>query len=167
MSFEIKIGDLFSVTEGYIVHGCNSHGVMGSGVAAIVRKKYPGAHNAYLERYRQEGLIVGSIVPHWETEKLCIVNAVTQKNMGHDKDVVYASYPGILASFIQIADLYHDKPMPVHFPLIGCGLANGNWNVVKDLILQGLGHDIPKTLWILHKEYESFHKRYLSDAAVA
>ena len=41
MSFNVEVGDLFAeVKDGYIMHGCNAQGVMGSGVANIVRLKY-------------------------------------------------------------------------------------------------------------------------------
>jgi len=48
---EHKIGDLFSNTEGYIVHGCNAQGVMGSGVAKIVKDQYFDAFKRYAECY--------------------------------------------------------------------------------------------------------------------
>ena len=36
MGFEIKSDNLFgNVEHGFIIHGCNGQGVMGSGVAAV------------------------------------------------------------------------------------------------------------------------------------
>ena len=47
MQIEYRNGDLFSTEIKYILHGCNSRGVMGSGVAFIVKNLYPKAFEEY------------------------------------------------------------------------------------------------------------------------
>jgi hypothetical protein len=49
MKIIYKQGDLLDCIEKVIVHGCNAQGVMGSGVALAIRKKYPDAARAYFD----------------------------------------------------------------------------------------------------------------------
>ncbi len=149
-------GNLLSVTEGIIVHGCNAQGVMGSGVAAAVREQYPGAYEAYralYEKAKQAGLKdlpLGRIA--WfrvsESPKLAIANAITQRFYGRDSSVRYVSYEAIEEAFGRIAKVAREHDLQVHYPLIGAGLANGDWNTIADIIdrqLAGVRH----TLWTL------------------
>ena len=56
MKIEYRHGDVLSTDVTHIVHGCNSHGVMGSGVAKMVRAKYPVAYQRYVDEYNCVGL---------------------------------------------------------------------------------------------------------------
>lgn len=149
-------GNLLSVQEGIIVHGCNAQGVMGSGVAAGVRAQYPGAYDAYRQAYdtaKKEGLEclqLGRVV--WFTvskdPKLAIANAITQKFYGRDPKVRYVDYEAIEQAFARIAKVAREHQLEVHYPLIGAGLANGDWGVISKIInqqLEGVSH----TLWTL------------------
>lgn len=44
---QTKYGDLLS-SKGIIVHGVNSQGVMGSGVAKQIKDKWPEAYGSYM-----------------------------------------------------------------------------------------------------------------------
>lgn len=151
-----RSGNLLSVEEGIIVHGCNAQGVMGSGVAAAVRETYPQAYEAYRALYqkaRDQGLKdlpLGKIA--WfrvsESPKLAIANAITQQYYGRDSNVRYVSYEAIEEAFGRIAKVAREHQLPVHYPLIGAGLANGDWSIIADIIdkqLEGVQH----TLWTL------------------
>ena len=52
MKIEYRKGDLFQTEIKTIVHGCNAQGVMGSGVAKIIRDKYPKAYDRYVAEYK-------------------------------------------------------------------------------------------------------------------
>jgi len=159
------VGNLLDVTKGIIVHGCNCQGVMGSGVAKSIRDKWPSVYNAYNDHYNFEGLHLGDTIPvcgerntnsihiskytHQLPEELIVVNAMTQYEYGGVKGVVYVDYDAVAACFSCIKLLARDTGLPVHFPLIGCGLANGDWNIVSEIIESALGPDIEKHLWRL------------------
>lgn len=167
---EKRYGDLLSVTEGFIVHGCNARGMMGSGVAAQIRKKYPKAYegyNAYVRRScnynARQSLddhhidLLGKVISYFPNKELVIANAITQDSYGRDSNTVYADYDAIRESFKIINlhlksrrnnDEYERVKKSVNFPLIGCGLANGDWDVVKDIIDKELDDNIEKVLWI-------------------
>jgi O-acetyl-ADP-ribose deacetylase (regulator of RNase III) len=135
MSFEIRNGDLFAnVKEGHIVHGCNAQGVMGSGVAKIVREMYPEAYKAYTQRYCNEGLRLGEFNSVEVAPGLMVHNAITQEFYGTDKRHVY--YPAVYNTLRMIAEYAETNPIPcsdVHFPLIGGGLAGGDKDLLLDL----------------------------------
>lgn len=148
-------GDLLAVSRGIIVHGCNARGVMGAGVAAAVRKRFPAAYEAYLERHRSiTGLRLGDVITvvvreNGEGPQLIIANAVTQDDFGRDPQRVYVDYDALERAFWRVRELalYHE--LPVHFPLIGCGLANGRWEEVARRIHLALGPQVEKHLWVL------------------
>lgn len=164
-----KIGNLLAVERGILVHGCNCLGMMGSGVARLIRDKWTGVYLAYRDEYCATGLKLGDVQfigsalqsraaranRHLSKEilelpkDLIVANAMTQYDCGHHPDVVYADYDAIFAAFARIRLVARDTGLPVHFPLIGCGLANGKWDRVSEMIEAALGDDIEAILWEL------------------
>lgn len=162
-------GNLLGVNEGILVHGCNCFGVMGGGIARLIRNKWPEVYNAYKSRHAKMGLQLGDVVNvghqklHGEKavakhlhaltptlpEQVIVVNAMTQFDFGSDPERVYVDYDAIFASFARVKMLAQDSGLGVHFPLIGCGLAQGKWEEVEARILAALGPDIEATLWVL------------------
>ena len=151
------VGNLMAVRHGILVHGCNAQGVMGSGVAAAVRETYPGAYEAYRRAYekrmRETGktLELGRVV--WFTvskdePKLAVANAITQEFYGRDPNRVYVSYDAIRTAFHRIGEVAREHQLPVHYPLIGAGLANGDWTTIADIIDQEL-EGVEHTVWTL------------------
>lgn len=132
-----------------MVHGCNAQGVMGSGVAAGVREIYPGAYAAYRKAEETQGLFMGTIVPYFDTtDKIWVLNAITQEFFGRDPDVRYVSYDAIEDSFKAIRRMVPNTNIErVLFPLIGAGLGNGTWSVIEEIIRSSFeGSDIPLIL---------------------
>lgn len=166
---EVHEGDLLSVDRGIIVHGCNCQGVMGSGIAKAIREKWPVVYDAYESHYYNcdDTLYLGDIVTvasydcnddwypyinNYTTDlpaELIVVNAMTQFDYGRDKNVVYVDYDAITAAFARVKILARETKLPVHFPRIGAGLANGDWDEIRTRIINTLGHDIEKHLWVL------------------
>ena len=130
-------GNLLNISHGIIVHGCNAHGAMGAGVALSIRKKWPEVFNIYHGVYAMQGnrLILGQCIPvPVENGSVIVVNAITQENTGtHQRQV---DYDAISAVFSKVAILAKLWKMPVHFPLIGCGLAGGDWAEVSKRIIK-------------------------------
>ncbi len=59
----IKIieGNLFDSQADILCHQCNCQGVMGSGVAAEVKKQYPQVYKAYRKDYQDGKLKLGYV----------------------------------------------------------------------------------------------------------
>lgn len=128
---EVIIGDLFDTkyanTRRVIAHGCNSQGVMGSGVALSIKKLYPYAFSDYVDAHKTRPLKLGQVVYSVMGNNLVIANCVTQVYYGRDKGVVYVNYDAVQLALNDVAN--YAKLMldaEVHLPLIGGGLANGN-----------------------------------------
>lgn len=147
---QIKFGDLFSVEQGIIVHGCNAQGVMGSGVARQVKVKYPKAYRDYRGEYEKYGLHLGDCIVTEIDSDMKIVSGITQNTYGRTS-MRYANYEAIANVFEFIRNLAKHENKQVHFPMIGAGLANGNWNIIKTIIEETCP-DVEKFLWINDKE---------------
>ena len=129
MDIEYINGDLFSTDCKYILHGANSCGVMGSGVAKIVRQKYPKAYQDYVDVYNNNGLILGEFYCSEQPDGKVIINAISQKDYGTEK--VQVSYWAIANIFRNLNVLNIGE---VALPKIGAGLAGGDWNVISAII---------------------------------
>lgn len=162
-----EIGNCLDIERGIIVHGCNSHGIMRSGIAAEVSRRWPEAYRVYRKSFEDScksqfhagdeysGIPLGHITWAVVGENKIIVNAVTQKDFGRDPNVRYVDYDAIQDAFatIAIGGLFDEaKKFGIHFPLIGCGLANGMWEIVEPLIEDAFSSypEIEKTLWVLN-----------------
>jgi O-acetyl-ADP-ribose deacetylase (regulator of RNase III) len=153
-------GDALSVPTGIIVHGCNCQGVMGAGIAAQVKKRYPGAYQVYRDKYESKetlsgvncGLKLGDITWAEVEPNKFIVNANTQYSCGGDKR--YVDYEALancfekIKSFADDVDTVREVELDVVFPMIGAGLAGGNWKIIETIILETLGDSITKKLYL-------------------
>jgi O-acetyl-ADP-ribose deacetylase (regulator of RNase III) len=141
MEIIYRSGDMFShVFQEHqpkiFVHGCNAQGVMGSGVAYQIKRRFPFAYRLYTETHELNGLQVGSIVVANNNDLNCIViNAITQKYYGRDSNRVYVDYYAVEKCMKSINLLFEGWNTPeVVMPKIGCGLANGDWKIISNII---------------------------------
>lgn len=132
MSFEMKQGDLFGNNEKIILHGVNCQGVMGSGVAKIIRDRYPEAYDDYRKIHENGGISLGNIYPVTTKGGVTIINAATQFSYGRDPTVRYASYDAIARAMRILNNTYYNKR--VAMPMIGAGLGNAKWSIVETII---------------------------------
>ncbi len=147
---EIKSGDVFNeIMEQKVlmVHGCNAQGVMGSGVAKLVKDLYPFAYVDYKETKRTRGLHVGQVVISTnENSPVTIANAITQQYYGRDGGQ-YVDYDGTIIALQAVAKYAKEKELPVHLPLIGGGLGGGDEKRLI-AIFQGVFYNNEATLWL-------------------
>lgn len=155
MALKIETGDVFNEVVKLqeankpviFVHGCNAQGVMGSGVASVVKKLWPFAFEKYRQEYVNFGLPLGEVV--WAgatTGNMLVANAITQKNYGRDGGL-YVDYDAVIVAMQAVAKYSKDMDIPVMFPMIGGGLGGGD---VKRLtaIFQAVFHDVDATLYL-------------------
>ena len=142
---KIVKGDLIQLAkQGHfdvIVQGCNCFHKMFSGVAKQIRENFPNAYLADLDT--PKGAIKLGTYSKAITGELTILNAYTQYKYGRDKNVVYAYYKAIAQVFKSIAKHFPDKR--IGYPKIGAGIANGDWEIIKDIIdlyLEGMDHTL-------------------------
>lgn len=161
MTFKIKQGDMFADPKGYIMHGCNAQGVMGSGVANIIRQRYHEAYKVYALQY--PNYIMGEVIPVQVMHNLAIINAITQDDYGTHK--IQADYDAIRqamkgAVHVVSSNTYLGVPQELHMPFIGAGLAGGDPDTIVAIMREELEDAyIHATLWV----YDAEHLYLLQD----
>ena len=126
-------GDLLEAPEQIILQACNSLGVMGAGVAKLIREKWPKAYQDYRDSYDSYGLPLGSIVSSKQPDGKIILNAITQDTIG--RTGVHVSYWAIANVMYQLdQNVTVQKVGSVAMPAIGSGLAGGDWPVIEAII---------------------------------
>lgn len=145
------IGNLIDLAEqgkfNVIVHGCNCFHVMGAGIAKEIRGRYPDVcvadvqHSAKGDKSKlgkySYAVVQGPAPYYW---RFAIVNAYTQYGYGKGLQVSYNAVQQVFRSI--------KKGFPgarIGYPLIGAGLAGGDWNVIQTIInteLYGLDHSV-------------------------
>ena len=146
-------GNLLLETRGLIVHGCNAQGVMGSGIANLLHAKYPQVYNDYIYRHHSIGLKLGDVIFTKLTHRLHVASVITQEYYGRDHDTVYVNYDAVRNGFALVnrySKMFH---LEIKHPLIGAGLANGDWNIIKKIIDEECNKET--TLFVYKENKES------------
>jgi O-acetyl-ADP-ribose deacetylase (regulator of RNase III) len=148
MTLKIEVGDIFNAIKDQdcvFIHGCNAQGVMGSGIAKLVKVNYPEAYKGYKQVQKEQGLHLGQVIAVQTVEGPTIINAITQEFYGRDANVKYADYDAII--IVCQAVVKHFKDKPIHLPMIGGGL--GNLDVKRlTAIFQEVFREVDATLWL-------------------
>lgn len=143
-------GDLLKLFEegkfNVIIHGCNCQNNMGSGIARSIREKYPIAYKADCATIKGDKSKLGSLsvalVPI--NYKPCyIINAYTQYNYGTHKRQV--DYDALRSCFKEIKSRFGNHGNKIGYPMIGAGLAGGDWKIISEIIdkeLDGEDHTV-------------------------
>lgn len=138
--------DVLDTYAAIVAHQVNCMGVMGSGVASKVKRKYPHAYEMYKElcdanSHYRVGLL-GTVqccpvsVNPDGTPRIYVANMFGQLDYGRSKYKVYTDYAALRQCFHTLAEFAtkHNKVIAMPFK-IGCVRGNGNWeNVVFPMI---------------------------------
>lgn len=163
-----NVGDLLeNVERGFIMHGCNAQGRMGSGIALAIRKRWPEVYTEYEKQYSKghthfltgkflSELEMGTNIAVKVSPEIVVINAITQRyyrghQMASSDAQQFVDYTAIAKCFydvIRIKKEYSHITPILHFPKIGAGLGNGDWETIRRLIEFNL-RSMNKNLWIL------------------
>jgi O-acetyl-ADP-ribose deacetylase (regulator of RNase III) len=144
---KVITGNLMDVKEGIIAHGCNAQGVMGSGVAKLIKDRYEELYLVYRNHYlthrrMHSSLPLGSVSTAKLTQTLYGANLVTQekyRGFGNDfSNKRWVSYDAIETSFMTLLDMLDNGKLgnirTISIPMIGAGLGGGDWDVIYSII---------------------------------
>lgn len=159
-----RIGNLVEEVEhGIIVQQVNAQGAMGSGIAKQILDKWPivfGEYSAIVHPQRKDKgkQYMGMTIPVEVVEdKIIVCNIVGQQFYGKvppagaPEDFIFTDYEALEEGLLAVGDIARDIKWPIHLPLIGCGLARGDWNVVRKIIERQL-FDCDVTIWRLKSD---------------
>jgi O-acetyl-ADP-ribose deacetylase (regulator of RNase III) len=125
-------------TFNFILQGCNCFHTMGSGLAKEINRRIPNALKVDKEnsKYGDESKL-GTFTYVNVDSKYTLINCYIQHRYGRDSHHRYVEYGSIRSCLKEIKNhfnIYDIKNPRIGIPLIGCGLAGGDWNVVKKII---------------------------------
>ena len=127
-----------------IIHGCNCFHTMGAGIAKSIKSVFPEAYEADLTSVKGDSNKLGSFTTATVVRNgytITIINLYSQYDWrGYGCKVDYGA---IQTGFKAIKNQYPDKR--IGYPMIGAGLAGGDWNVISAIINKELV-DIDHTL---------------------
>ncbi len=127
-----------------IVHGCNCMNTMGAGIAKTIAQRFPEARAADQATEKGDRGKLGTVTTAEivrETVRFTVVNAYTQfqwRGRGP-----HADYEAIRSCFEVVQHRYAGAR--IGYPLIGAGLAGGDWAAIAPIIdgaLDGLDHTL-------------------------
>jgi len=135
MSLIYKKGDVLNSNERIVIHGCNCKCTMGGGIARQVAAEFPLAFevdkNTFWGDKNKLGSFTYAVV---NSAGMIIVNAYTQYN--YTRTEVDLDYEALIESICSIVD-YFTRTFNIYvfsMPKIGCGLAGGDWEIVKEIL---------------------------------
>lgn len=137
MYTEIK-GNIFNTTVKYIMHQVNAQGVMGAGIAKAIKDDI--SYEDFME-YREfcrinnkNALGAVLITDSVSNPNRRYLNVIGQQYYGRNPNIVYTDYNALKSAFLKIAEsLPEGTEIAIPYRM-GAGLANGDWQVIKNLI---------------------------------
>lgn len=128
--------DIFKAPIDVLIQGCNCFNTMGGGIALVIKNLFPEAYQADSETKKGDRAKLGkyslAMVKRSDSQIKYIFNLYQQYEFGGDRALNYeAFYSGLelIRGSITNTDLVIGIPYG-----IGCGLANGSWPIVYEMI---------------------------------
>lgn len=130
------LGDIFDCEQNVIGHQTNCQGVMGSGIAKIVKAKFPSCFEEYklfCDKFSNKEDLLGECQICQVGENKYIANLFGQCKFGTDK--CYSDYNALKKALINLKIKCAGKGLSISLPYnISCGRAGGNWETVYGII---------------------------------
>lgn len=145
-------GDLFNCGAHIIGHQTNGRGVMGAGLAADVRRRYPAVYDAYVRYcygHDPKSLLGTNLLvcedgrpgAFYDGNGVVIANLFGQAYTSRTHKMT--DEDAVLAALTRLAAYARSRNLNVALPYkMGCNLGGGDWNVIEALIAQAF-HDYP------------------------
>ena len=154
---EYADGDLFDAGIPAVAQGVNLDGVMGAGIAAEFRRRYPGMYREYAALCSAGVLRLGSL--HlWTYGEATVFNLATQRHPGP-----CAQLPAIRSSVRKMLRCAEVLSIPaVAVPRIGCGLGGLDWAQVNEVLTQATATSTVRLVVVTRKVVEAMKDKECS-----
>lgn len=114
-----------------LVHGSNCFCTFGAGIALEIKNKIPNAYKADCATKYSDHTKLGSY-SKYEFDNKTVINMYTQYDYrGKGPNV---NYDAIKSGFEKLNAEYKGKGLKIGIPLIGAGLAKGDWSKLSKII---------------------------------
>lgn len=124
------VGNLLDSDEQYIAHGCNTHRVMGAGIALFIARKWPEVEAAYHRACDTKQFFPGTCQVARTNDGRVVFNLATQDAPGRDGD--YFSVMLAMSNLVEFCIKHGIKRVGIN--RIGCGIAGLAWSQVEFII---------------------------------
>lgn len=127
-------GDLVRDAENYevIAHCCNCFCTMGAGIAPQIKHKFPEAYEADCKTQSGDESKLGTIT-YTENTTPIVVNLYGQFDYtGRRSGKMDLDYDALRSALKAMREKFTGKTFGL--PMIGAGLAGGDWNVIEAII---------------------------------
>lgn len=160
MSLIYKVGDLILAAKNgevdAIGHGCNCFCTMGSGIAPLVKNAFPLAYEADLETIKGDEGKLGeySFADYFfKGKKLTIFNIYSQYGYwGRKKGIMDFNYNAFEHATWQVVNhMLAQDIKTLGLPLIGAGLAGGDWGIIEEIIQRNLAAHVDIIIYVLNE----------------
>jgi O-acetyl-ADP-ribose deacetylase (regulator of RNase III) len=132
----IKIinGNILDATENILCQQVNTCGVMGAGLAKQIINKYPSVYWEYKQICDTPKYLLGEVLYITIKPNKFIACLFGQNGYGRSSKV-YTNYQALESALLKVKSFAKKQKYSIAIPYgIGCGLANGDWNIVYDII---------------------------------
>lgn len=147
------VGDILDSTEDIICQQVNCQGTMGAGVAKAIYTRWPIVKKSY-QRFCRRFPSPDALLGRWQLVEVephrYVTNIFGQLQYGRDRYRRYTDYTALTNAFDEIRNTHPDKSLAFPFGF-GCGLANGDWEVVSGMI-DAYFHDMDVRIYRLPAE---------------
>lgn len=164
-----KQGNLFDYVkyqsiDTVVLQCCNNIGVMGAGIALEIAKRYPNVKRAYQQWYKGQPYTISTetgkfklgeiqevtLYAENDHDSITFVNMIAQDGIASEDNPHPFNYEAFDKCMFKARVFFHDHSK-VFAPLIGAGLAGGDWTKIAPIIERYLGkYDL--TVCVLNKE---------------
>ena len=151
----VENSNLLDVQRGIICHQTNCIGVMGGGIALQIREKWPKVYILYREECLAFMPKPEHLLSHVQDvlvkDGLVVANCYGQVFPGNGCMTDYKAWDVILDKLKDLSNYFN---LDLHFPwMVGCGLAGGDWNVMRKKIENAFSG--PSTKVFIHRLEQS------------
>lgn len=154
-----KKGSILDSTEDIICHGCNCFCTMGGGVAWYISERWPEVYEADRKTNRGDKAKLGTwteaMVKGSDGHSIMVMNLYTQFNYNRFEDLFeYEAFEKICKELNRFA---RDHRASISMPLIGAGLAGGDWKRISKIIEENI--EQPVIVYVLPNEWKEEYER--------
>lgn len=123
-------GNIFDSDAKIICHQVNTYGVMGAGIAAEVKERFPEVYeeyNTFCAANSQE-MLLGAVL-FSNARNGFIANCFSQRGMNTD----YGLFTAVMGVVRNWAEEHGNAKIAIPYKM-GCGIAGGDWDTVEQII---------------------------------